>query len=161
MSYCSSSTLNPSHDLEAFKSRKTSTPCRLQMWECVFRFLETIALPWVVWELSLMDFKTSFSFHGKSYEENGALFGMLSMMDPNHGLQICTMKNECQQTYNWKNRKFSQIHKHWNIECKGSTYALWHWWKLEFANLLRKIIIVIILIKKFMCFVRHRLLELL
>ncbi len=24
----------------------------------------------------------------------------------------CTMKNYCQQTCNWKNRKFSQIHEH-------------------------------------------------
>jgi hypothetical protein len=82
---------NPSHDLEALKSRKTSTPCRLQMWEIFFHFLKTITLPWVVWE-SLMDFKASFSFHGRSYEENGGLFGMLAMMDHNHGLQYVQWK---------------------------------------------------------------------
>jgi hypothetical protein len=83
------------------------------MWECVFRFLETIALPWVVWELSLMDFKTSFSFHGKSYEENGALFGMLSMMDPNHGLQYVQWKMNVNKHIIGRIENF---HKYINIE---------------------------------------------
>jgi len=60
-----------------------------------------------------MDFKTSFSFRGKSYEENGALFGMLSMMDPNPGLQYVQWKMNVNKHVIGRIEKF---HKYINIE---------------------------------------------